>query len=110
MIDAKDLRIGNWVMGIYKPTQIVGIDLTSEFVGCLAIELTEDILLKCGFERHSTNHFWFRYGFFCISILGYVELISWDMKVFKIDVKITYLHELQNVIFALTQKELTVQL
>lgn len=74
------------------------------------IELTEEILVKCGFEKHSTNPFWFRKKQICISLAESLELISWDMQIFKIDLKVKYLHQLQNLYFALTGEELEINL
>ena len=70
------------------------------------IPLTEEWLLEFGFEKHSSNPFWFRKKQLCISVLGAIELISWDMNVFKIDTKAEHVHTLQNLYFALTGEEL----
>lgn len=120
---AEELRIGNYV---YYNDKVISItpnainelyyigDTHSESLvdrRCYEpIELTEEILLKCGFEKHSTNPFWFRKKQICISLVGSIELISWDMQVFKIDSKAENIHKLQNLYYALTGEELNVQL
>jgi len=70
------------------------------------ILLSEDRFLKLGFDKHSVNPFWYRKKNLCISILGKVELISWDMQIFKIDTNIEFLHTLQNFYFLLNREEL----
>lgn len=77
---------------------------------CNSIMLNEEWFLKLGFEKHSTNPFWFRKKQLCISLVGCVELISWDMQIFKIDTKINFVHELQNLFHSLTEEELNIEL
>lgn len=74
-----------------------------------AIDLSEEWLIKLGFEQHTSNPFWFRKKQLCISVIGKVELISWDMHIFKIDTEIKYIHQLQNLYFSLTQEELIIE-
>lgn len=118
-MNAKELRIGNYVYGqwnkLLKQNKgertelriIENVNLQSakkyDF-----IKINEDWLLKLGFEKHSVNPFWFRKKHLCISVGGKVELISWDMQVFKIDTEIKYVHQLQNLYFALTGEELKI--
>jgi hypothetical protein len=83
------------------------------------IPLTEDILLKCGFEQP------FRKDFFIKSIYGNFEdgyyifvnpngsgiATSKDnIEISRNEIKIQYLHQLQNLYFALTNQELTITL
>lgn len=70
------------------------------------IPLTEEWLLRLGFEKHSLNPYWFNKGIICISIVHKVELISWDRQIFKLDIEINHVHQLQNLYFALTNTEL----
>lgn len=70
------------------------------------IPLTEEWLLNLGFDKHSNNPFWFKKKQLCISLVGAVELISWDIQIFKIDTKINFVHQLQNLYFSLTNEEL----
>ena len=74
------------------------------------IPLTEEILLKCGFEKHSVTG-WF---------MGKGRTITIDLKIGLIYINgnivsknknlFRYLHQLQNLYFALTNEELTVNL
>lgn len=118
-MEANELRIGNFVQGnpyigkitVFNNDKCVikhksGIEkfLIKDLESIL---LNEKWLLDLGFEKHSTNPFWFRKKQLCVSLLGVVELVSWDMKIFKIDTKAEFVHTLQNLYFALTGEELT---
>lgn len=59
------------------------------------ISLTEEILLKCGFEKTKEIDSWELKGF------GFVDISTPQCK---------YLHQLQNLYFALTGEELTINL
>lgn len=76
------------------------------------IPLTEEILLKCGFEKYSEGNFVL--GNFILSYLTTDENFEFEYKVSGIDSwllkDIKYLHQLQNLYFALTNEELTVNL
>lgn len=108
-MDANELRIGNYAIYGGNITQMnVG-----EFIHFVRfpetyspVLLTEEWLLKLGFSKHSTNPFWFRKKQICISLVGAIELISWDMQIFKIDTKVNHVHQLQNLYLALTGEEL----
>lgn len=119
---SNDLRIGNYVYDkdcepyFFKVEQIkkeVGNDLWVYYrngsVKCKEpepIELTEEILLKCGFDKQ---------GFYFLNInsaLMQME-ISLSSKCFissLLAIEIKYLHQLQNLYFALTNEELNIQL
>lgn len=128
-MEAKELRIGNWVKvndrllcayGIRhddetdKSTFIYVYDDDADnpcerFMDiCIKniepIPLTEDILLKCGFKKISGwNEFILddlRCEFRCDTMLLY----------YPFGVNIKYLHQLQNLYFALTNKELDIKL
>ena len=149
MIDKTELRIGNWIqrkgarlMPIYK-YQVIRLEETTlrlshypfevdnglavgdlEYEDVEGIPLTKEILLKCGFENLTGNHF--PDNFYGLRISGEMQLvIHADNKFiaelyfekfeeFKIGAtKITkspdHLHQLQNLVFALTNKELIVK-
>lgn len=71
------------------------------------IPLTEDILLKCGFELH-------RLAFSNKFTLNRVTLFSIDnvfyAKTLGMDIDIKYVHQLQNLYYALTNEKLNIQL
>jgi hypothetical protein len=126
---ANELRLGNWInvggnsintYQTYKPRQITanGIKAIEEeneerpdavLSIWQPIELTEEWLLKFGFKTHdkhdyfidisdsSVFHFWFSVysgdGFYYIDAF---------------DIKLKYVHQLQNLYFALTGQELII--
>ena len=130
MIAANELRIGNWVMYDNRLFQIEAISRslpclnTDEFgIGVVdwnninPIPLTPEILEKCGFVKPSKND---NHGGLLVSIGNDVSirlkpLISgegyyWDNFNGAYKVIINHLHQLQNLYFALTNSELTINL
>lgn len=127
MINATELRIGNWVEykisgkdeWIAAPVFSIKRDTGKHF---RPIELTPEILEKCGFKRHGDGlELWFlgeirvnhcstvtilrpcnAAGESQADVCGYPTLGD------KIPCK--YLHQLQNLYFALTGTELTINL
>lgn len=116
---ADALRLRNLVYDNYdskrdgSPLQIISIDELSFFEDgedsinntdstfFEPIQLTDEWLLKFGFEKDGT---WFTKSGFGISI----DNLKWQMKgyIATFD-KCLYVHQLQNLYFALTGKELT---
>ena len=114
-MEAKNLRIGNWVTKQYIldedgkvfDSQIEITDfMYDEFNEVHEIPLTEEQLIKFGFDKR-----------------GY-DGNKFDKDIFKIDVRCMiwgigscsgtgtikgYVHEIQNLYFALTNKELTIK-
>ena len=96
MIKASDLRIGNW---IYMPNNIIGkvgyeviraLIVLPEKPNYKPIPLTEDILLKCGFdicwlEKDNEKYY----------------VIIKSKKVY-----LKFVHSLQNMYFCIEQKEM----
>lgn len=115
MIAAQELRIGNYVEVECRHIPVLnGQEIDYGHAVQLPIPLTTEILEKCGFEKSSmwnclTNRI-DEYGLLNIYLdtLSYGlfdtqsgdEYRSWDNR-------IEYLHQLQNLYFALTQTELT---
>ncbi len=129
MIQANELRIGNWVaanspamivkeinqyeVGLYMPNSEA--DLFHEEIEKLEpIPLTEDILLKCGFEKEyfGNNLLGYNNGDFNIyrKPTGNNDLLPCFKENIASNVPIKYLHQLQNVHHSLTGKELTINL
>lgn len=121
-MEIKELRKGNYLQGkdsFVEVTEILSSGIvsikgnTSKFYvegenPCLTpIPLTEEVLLRCGFEAHKSNHFWFRKDALCVSITGVVELIYWNKMPFKLDIEIKHLHQLQNFYYSICSEELT---
>lgn len=117
---AEDLRIGNCVKYLGEITivnSISGIETT--YVSTLKsgimpinsfqpIPLTEELLLKCGFEYVKPYGYRMILGCFIKDDLetnGYY--FRWNGQTLKL---IHYVHDLQNLYFALTNQELTINL
>lgn len=67
------------------------------------IEISEEILLKCGFEKGYTKGV-FKLGDFTIDLYSQ----TWKFKREWIDINFKYLHQLQNLYWCLCGKELNV--
>ena len=117
MIQANELRIGNYILNNDKLFRIVGIDqykirskrydqvsdlpiycdyLTGEWIK--PIPLTEDILLKCGFN-------WINLGVM-VKDNYFIRHDGCLTMCMKSGVLLTTVHQLQNLYFALTKQEL----
>ena len=108
-----ELRIGNWVLscseGIETKVGMIAVGIDIHFK---PIPLTEEWLLNFGFEKRID----------CINslycILAGRVLLEYDFRYntidminrvnFHIDIHIQYVHQLQNLYFALTGEELTI--
>lgn len=126
MIQANELRIGNWFLEFGIPTQADGrfIDILQNIqlrnktaIDISAIPLTPEILLKCGFEKKETTK---QYGWYitvgerelCWCYADYISLEFKDGQLDDFggtikDINCKHLHQLQNLYFALTGEELT---
>lgn len=116
---ANELRIGNWVASMFgKDIEVLGIsrhnkietDRMDEDIDTLKpIPLTEDWLLKFGFE-------------FINEVCGYADRLhiiyqTKDAFIFHpfctndkyCQIEIKHVHQLQNLYFALTSEELTIK-
>jgi hypothetical protein len=125
MMQANELRIGNYVNAdLYNDKYILIESICSKnedvfnsesgeipLISLNPIALTEDILLKCGFE----------YSTMGIYKKSNLYLIKWSdenaefnvfgangIKLIKVEIK--SIHQLQNLYFALTNKELEINL
>jgi hypothetical protein len=104
---ASELRIGNLVYDNLGGTlKIKGISLESDLSHIKPIPLTEEWLLKFGFEW---KNFAFRDGTFTVRYQKefYVYLSVEGVR--PIQIKLDYVHQLQNLYFALTGEELVVK-
>ena len=134
-METKELRIGNWVNiptgGDIQipafPRKIKGITKFGEldftepsypephlfhFNHCGGILLTEEILLKIGFEKINHIH---GYSFYSLSKSKknkcHIDIYDTQTKYMGYLVNhCEYVHELQNLFFALTGKELEIKL
>jgi hypothetical protein len=107
---ASELRIGNWLYsGITKENfvidgyDILNIDEGDDEGKTKPIELTEEWLFRCGFEK--TNEVWYIKDHLEISLSGLFSF-TWLNDLFTLRYKLSYVHQLQNLYFALTGEEL----
>ena len=111
-MDAKELRIGNYILFgvINEPIKITGgIDEKNTTIQMAKpIPLTEEWLLKFGFVKDGDSDTYNlcteEYNEMCIE--GYLQS---EMNVMDINVTLKHVHQLQNLYFALTGKELTIK-
>ncbi|NTS42680.1 hypothetical protein HRG84_17405 [Flavisolibacter sp. BT320] len=125
MIDPKDVRPGNWVIKMtgmdvnhlpFFAYKAVALDeyLFSFSMVCFPVPLTTGIFGKCGF-KHDYGDWYMNMPAEDIDdglpFLRYRRKEkSWYLRDVKIPAQPLYLHQLQNLFHALTQKELNVQL
>ena len=107
MIAANELRIGNWVMidGI-KTT----IDSVQEDIECDPIPLTAEILEKSGLRISMETLMIGDYAELCTARDNGFYYLMFEGCVNNKDAPIKYVHQLQNLYFALTNQELNIQL
>lgn len=110
-----ELRIGNWVKFNGCLVQIrelqymskldVYLDSNVNVATYKPIPLTEEILLKCGFDKYMIDNLY---------QLGCWQVYFEDTPIFRIIgcslCEVKYLHQLQNIYYALTNQELEVKL
>jgi hypothetical protein len=109
-LKANELRIGNWHWGDGNPIQITAKDILDlsddpqdDFYQ--PIPLTEEWLLKFGFEKNKNNRFVLLTG--DVDILFTEDLDGWVCDGINFSVNcLSYVHQLQNLYFALTGEEL----
>ena len=121
MIQATELRIGNYLTyhtpdDTDMPCKIDAQDILNISTNYMhnaeihsPIPLTEEILLKCGFElSYKGLHTTYEIN------EGIVTYYFWDDRQYAsfkgADIKCEYLHTLQNLIFILTNTELNITL
>lgn len=133
MIAANELRIGNWVthFGNYGKIESIKKDFGNYLVygklnncdfgnvidAIQPIPLTPEILEKCGFEIHSKYSFWnfiTKNGFAISMWMEDKPCAGFEIKGVcywgEGFTEVKHLHQLQNLYFALTGQELTVNL
>lgn len=119
MIQANELRIGNYFRfrGVARPMVLSHFCRGFRFFEIVdPIPLTEEILLKCGFDNDNGNEDWSNYDdededkfVLCGNFIndGFVYTAGEGIPFAK---PIKYLHQLQNLYFALCGKELEIKL
>lgn len=109
-MEASELRIGNYVLN--ENNQIVEVDATRIMflqdgrVKYKPIEVTEEWLIKFGFINYDNDDF-FTYGNLHYNTSNNRFYIGNDhASSFHDDATIKFVHQLQNLFFALTGREL----
>lgn len=136
MIKANELRIRNWVIFCSQSYIVLSIDeefvkLETDYNGFIEvfineikpIALTEEILLKAGFEKKISilgnfeiKHIDYRFVQFVCFLLPDNRLeVEFFAKHNNVDERgylttIKYLHQLQNLVHSLTEQELEIKL
>jgi hypothetical protein len=117
-MEANELRIGNWLInpfggkGTVESIYLDSVKLKESnsfvpLVHCKPIQLTDEILLKCGFVKINKSRY-LRKGALTICIEpNNIFRFSLDGSFL---VNLEFLHQLQNLYFALTGKELQITL
>lgn len=124
MIQANELRIGNYVWDDYGGTMIIDL-ITNDYVDCKKssnlpsgrfdlssikyISIDGNWLTKLGFEKLKHSNEWYVimiYGTeLSVHLSGYEICFGNGQNFIKGDFK--HIHKIQNLYFALTNKELT---
>jgi hypothetical protein len=103
---ANELRVGNWYDDNKIPKQVTPNTIEevweAERLWCQPIPITGEWLLKFGFEKDNRANWRLKSGYHWIEIYFYHVYINGQQVVL-----IDYVHQLQNIWFALTGKELT---
>lgn len=104
-MEAKEFRIGNAIWLVDKNKAYViqdghDIDECENNEMVKPIQLTEEKLLKCGFENIVDGNFWDKNICIHVSKDG-LYILTEQRRVY-----VKYLHQLQNLYFALTGEEL----
>lgn len=120
-LQANDLRYGNYVnasMDDYYPVKVTGISVDGidyyygikktgkAFSFIRPIQLTPEILEAAGFKRGGNKTYWFG-AIDLIENNGGYELLGSE---FKMGNTFYFVHQLQNLYFAIEQEELTIDL
>jgi hypothetical protein len=106
---ASELRIGNYVY-FHGDVEEINIDHFNIFNikkdgALLPIPLTEEWLLRFGFEKNGNNQFILMEG--SVDILFNKDLNGWTCDGINFSINMTeHVHQLQNLYFALTGEEL----
>lgn len=110
-IEPKELRIGNWIQHtngeIYQSTEYTQLIIMRDGKDFMPVPITEQWLLRFGFDK-CLNGFWDSTDYINVR----VDPISFYLAGSDIDLandNFKYVHQLQNLYFALTGNELVIQ-
>lgn len=113
-MESKELRVGNvykwYADGTYYYYKVEEKDFMSDNLKNFEpVELTDEVLLKCGFKKVDDYEFYFPTDTisFTYNIANkYISINDYNIQDFELKVK--YLHQLQNLYWCLTGKELEI--
>ena len=106
MINKNELRVGNWVkLASGDITDIrSGKDIEFASIGAFPIPLTDEWLTKLGFKGRHDNAVFQKENI----IFSMYETTGANFEENGIHVNVRYVHQLQNLYFALTEEELKI--
>ena len=104
---ASEIRVGNWVTNSigeeYQITPATILHLSVDSATVNSIPFTEEWLLRFGFEKVNSTWYKGRLSKFRVNVAFDIEYSNhW------LDIRIDFVHQLQNLYFALTGEELTI--
>lgn len=112
MIQANEMRVGNWILnGNNHPIQVGYHEIRYAVIhpgtqnNYEGVPLTPEILEACGFsnKHHEGGMEWTKESFNLLNIKDSGFELIYD------SINVKYLHQLQNLYFALTGEELTLK-
>lgn len=122
-MNATEVRLGNWINKKYKDygtdqfywsnAQVISNDIEGITVypdNYKAIPLTEEWLVKMGFDGNPNNGYvknFIELGYIVQD--EYFEFEYFRQGISSLIVQVKYVHQLQNLYFALTGQELTIK-
>jgi hypothetical protein len=123
MVKSSELRIGNWMTfkGLWKGelsdisssglTQFKGNNGCFDIDSIRPIKLMPEILVKAGFDLEYKSVFTVKYTH-KNSVFGFDWNITtgWHARYYSHHINCIHLHQLQNLYYALTGEELTIEL
>lgn len=113
MIQANELRLGNMVKdltsGNWYRIATISEDDDFEKMDMAPIPLTPEILEKCGFEKRAASRADFVKGSCVVVLVGESQPNTFSLINTGILCTFRYLHQLQNLYFALTSQELEIR-
>ena len=109
-MEARELRIDNWAKQDRANVQVTGAmiqEINQELLDIEPIPLTEEWLLKFGFEKMTKGYCFHNGSFGLFFDNGILQL---ETPVTSIELNhIKFVHQYQNLYFALTCEELTIK-
>jgi hypothetical protein len=112
---ANELRIGNWCQSPYeklpfkiKPEHILHLEQGMDELSILGISLTPEILVKAGFRQSISNEkvYVLKIGENNLMLKNDVAWFYWA----GLSYPFKYLHQLQNLVYAIHGEELAIKL